>query len=75
MGSGQLLMILIVTLLILGSASLLTTFFLRFGAFCLLLFQIPTTILFEDGWYEQLSSTSICGGVLVALTLFEVEKE
>ena len=36
------------------------------GAFCLLLFQLPTTIMFESGAYEISSSVSILGGLLLA---------
>lgn len=36
------------------------------GVFCLLLFQLPTTIMFESGAYEISSSVSIIGGLLLA---------
>lgn len=36
------------------------------GLFCLVLFQLPTTIMFESGAYEISSSVSIIGGVLLA---------
>jgi hypothetical protein len=36
------------------------------GFFCLLLFQLPTTIMFESGAYEISSSVSIIGGLLLA---------
>ena len=36
------------------------------GLFCLLLFQLPTTIMFESGAYEISSSVSIIGGLLLA---------
>jgi hypothetical protein len=36
------------------------------GLFCLTLFQLPTTIMFEGGTYEISSSVSILGGVILA---------
>jgi hypothetical protein len=36
------------------------------GLFCLVLFQLPTTIMFESGAYEISSSVSIIGGLLLA---------
>jgi hypothetical protein len=36
------------------------------GLFCLVLFQLPATILFESGAYEISSSVSIIGGLLLA---------
>lgn len=36
------------------------------GLVCLLLFQLPSTILFESGAYEISSSVSIIGGLLLA---------
>ncbi len=36
------------------------------GLFSLLLFQIPTTIMFESGAYEISSSISIIGGLLLS---------
>jgi hypothetical protein len=40
--------------------------FILLGFFCLLLFQLPTTILFENGPYEISSSVSIIGGLMLA---------
>jgi hypothetical protein len=36
------------------------------GVFSLLLFQLPTTIMFESGGYEISSSVSIIGGLLLS---------
>ena len=36
------------------------------GFICLVLFQLPSTILFESGAYEISSSVSIIGGLLLA---------
>ena len=36
------------------------------GLFCLVLFQLPTTVMFESGAYEISSSVSIIGGLLLA---------
>ena len=36
------------------------------GLFSLLLFQLPTTIMFESGGYEISSSVSIIGGIILS---------
>jgi hypothetical protein len=36
------------------------------GLICLVVFQLPTTIMFESGAYEISSSVSIIGGLLLA---------
>lgn len=58
---------LIVVLLSWGSISVLSGKRLLSGFLCLLLFQVPTSIAFEDSMYERFDSLSSLGGVLCLL--------
>ena len=49
---APLLLILSTTLLIVGGLTLLLGYLFRTGTFLLLLFLIPTTILFHDFWFQ-----------------------
>ena len=40
------------------------------GTFCLALFQIPTSVLFEDSLYESFDSASAIGGVFAVALLY-----
>ena len=64
---------LVILLLACGSFSLLSGKHLWFGTFCLALFQIPTSLLFEDSLYESFDSLSALGGVLAMTLLLSKE--
>jgi uncharacterized membrane protein YphA (DoxX/SURF4 family) len=67
---------LVVGLLMVGTPMLAGGVFLRWAAGLLLLFQIPTTAFFETGdWYEQADSISVMGGLLLAVTVDELQRE
>ena len=61
---------LIIVLLFLGSTSLVLGRYLGVGTFALCLFQIPTSIMFEDSLYESFDSMSACGGVIAIALLY-----
>lgn len=65
-------MSLVVALLAYGCPALLlgSPAHVRRGVGCLLLFQVPTTIFFENEAYERFDSVSVCGGLLLAAVLF-----
>jgi putative oxidoreductase len=65
---------------ILGSFFFIFNFFVRFGAFCLLAFLVPTTIIMHDFWHLNgidkalelsmfLKNLSVIGGLMVVLAL------
>jgi putative oxidoreductase len=69
-----------VALKVFGSFFFIFNFFVRFGAFCLLIFLVPTTIIMHDFWHLQgidrsfemamfLKNLSIIGGLMVVLAL------
>ena len=62
-------------LLLAGTPLVVAGVFMRWAAGLLLLFQLPTTVFFEtDSWYEQADSISVMGGVLLAVTVDEVQR-
>ena len=69
---GEWALYLVIALLFIGSTLLLTNNYLYTSAFCLLLFQIPTTIMFETSSYERFYSVSAMGGIC-AVTWFTYE--
>ena len=62
-GFGVWSLILVIVLLVVGCASLLSGRWLWIGFLALAIFQIPTSILFEDSLYESFDSASALGGV------------
>ena len=69
---GEWALYLVIALLFIGSTLLLTNNYLYTSAFYLLLFQIPTTIMFETSSYERFYSVSAMGGIC-AVTWFTYE--
>jgi len=63
-------MVLVVLLLAVGTPLLVVGRHVPQAAAFLLLFQIPTTIFFEDTSYERMDSLSVCGGLLVIAYLY-----
>jgi len=61
---------LIIVLLFVGSICLISGKFLWIGAFSLVLFQVPTSLLFEDSLYDSFDSMSAIGGVLAIVLLY-----
>ena len=61
---------LIILLLFIGTTTLALGRYLWIGLFCLALFQIPTSILFEDSLYESFDSLSALGGVFAICLLY-----
>ncbi len=70
----------VLLLKIIGSFFFVFNFFVRFGAFCLLVFLVPATIIMHDFWHLSgmdrsvemgmfLKNLSIVGGLLVVLAL------
>lgn len=57
-------LVLVITLLTVGSALLLLGRCMPLAAACLTLFQVPTAALFESNPYEQLKSVSLVAAVL-----------
>jgi len=66
-------LILVIVLLAVGCFSLLSGNYCWVGLISLTTFQIPTSILFEDSWYECFDSISALGGVL-AVTAWDWEE-
>ena len=66
---GEWSLVLIMILLFVGSATLVLGQYIWIGLFCLSLFQIPTSILFEDSLYESFDSVSALGGVFAVCLL------
>jgi hypothetical protein len=60
---GEWALYLVIGLLLIGSTLLLSNNYLYTSAFCLLLFQIPTTIMFETTDYERFYSITAMGGI------------
>lgn len=60
---GEWALYLVIALLLIGSTLLLSNNYLYTSAFCLLLFQIPTTIMFETTDYERFYSITAMGGI------------
>ena len=71
-GLGVWALVLVIVLLSIGCVSLLLGRLLWLGFACLAIFQIPTSILFEDSMYESMDSVSALGGVL-AITVWACE--
>jgi len=71
-GIGEWSLILIIVLLLIGSFTVVLGRDLWFGLFCLSVFQIPTSLMFEDSLYESFDSMSALGGVL-AVTLLHMD--
>lgn len=57
---------LVITLLVLGSLSLVTGWKVRIGALLLVIFLVPTALLFESG-AGQIKSVSLMGALLVLM--------
>ena len=66
-GLGSWSLILVIVLLFVGTALLLLNRSLRLASISLAVFQIPTSILFEQSSYEQADSMSALGGVFALL--------
>jgi len=65
----------VVTLLAIGTPFLVLGIFMRWAVALLLVFQVPTTVLFEStSWYEQGDSISVMGGLLLALIVDELQR-
>ena len=60
----------VVLLLLVGAPLLLLGRHVPQAAAFLLLFQVPTTVFFEDSAYERLDSLSVCGGLLLTAYLY-----
>ena len=60
---GEWALYLVIALLAIGNTLFLSNTYLYASAFCLLLFQVPTTIMFETTNYERFYSFSAVGGV------------
>ena len=71
---GEWSLVLIIFLLFFGGTSLIFGRYLWSGLFCLALFQIPTSILFEDSLYESFDSLSALGGVFAICLLHHKPK-
>ena len=69
---GEWALYLVIALLAVGNTLFLTNTYLYASAFCLLLFQVPTTIMFETTNYERFYSFSAVGGVC-AIAWFQAE--
>ena len=69
-GMGTWALMLVVLLLVIGVPLLLVGVKTQWAAISLAIFQIPTTILFENDNYERTDSLSALGGVF-AVALFE----
>jgi len=67
-------LVLIIILLFVGCSTLIFGRYLWIGTFCLALFQIPTSIMFEDSLYESFDSCSAIGGVLAIALLHHKSK-
>ena len=61
-------MVLVITLLVLGSLSLVTGWQVRIGAILLIVFLIPTALLFESGG-SSIKSVSLLGALLVLMAV------
>ena len=57
-------LILVIILLTIGCISIITGKYMLIGVCSLILFQLPTTILFESTSYEQFQSISIIGSLM-----------
>jgi uncharacterized membrane protein YphA (DoxX/SURF4 family) len=67
-------LVLVITLLAVGSALLLLGRCMPVAAACLTLFQVPTAALFENNPYEQLKSVSLVAAILhVTLSEYEMK--
>lgn len=63
-------LLLVIALLLVGTVTLLIGKYLWVSFICLMVFQIPTTVIFETNDYERFDSISVMGGVL-AVALYE----
>ena len=61
-------MVLVITLLVLGSASLITGWQVRVGAILLIVFLVPTALLFESNG-SAIKSVSLLGALLLVLAV------
>ena len=68
-GMGVWALWLVIFLLAVGCPLLVFGRFLGLSVVCLAIFQVPTSILFEDNWYESLDSTSALGGAIACMLL------
>ena len=66
-GLGTWSLVLVIVLLLVGTILILINKFLMLAALCLAIFQIPTSVLFEQSGYEQADSASALGGVFALL--------
>lgn len=66
---------LVILLLTVGSVLLIAGVYLPAAAGCLTLFQVPTTIVFEDSWYERMKSISVIAGLLHVTLTEEFDQE
>ena len=67
-------MMLVVLLLLFGAPCLLFGAKIKEACVALIVFQIPTTIFFEDTHYTKLDSVSVIGGLVLAYALAEEAK-
>ena len=74
-GLGTWSLVLVILLLFIGSTCLVLGRHLWVGAFCLILFQVPTSIRFEDNLYESFDSTSAIGGVISIAVMYTKPKQ
>ena len=68
-GLGTWSLILVIVLLLVGTVLLLLNKFSTIAALSLAIFQVPTSVLFEQSWYERADSTSALGGVFALLLI------
>ena len=68
-GLGTWSLILVIVLLLVGTVLLLVGKFSTIAALSLAIFQVPTSVLFEQSWYERADSTSALGGVFALLLI------
>ena len=61
-------MVLVITLLVLGSASLISGWKIRIGAILLIIFLVPTALLFEPTG-AAIKSVSLIGALLLVMAL------
>ena len=73
-GLGTWSLVLVIALLTVGIVLILFNKFLLVAALSLAVFQIPTSILFEQSGYEQADSTSALGGVFALVFISALEE-
>ena len=71
-GLGSWSLILVILLLLVGTVFLLLNKFLTIATLSLAIFQVPTSVLFEQSGYERADSASALGGVFALLFISSV---